>query len=80
MFEVLKEPVLIQARAPKSERKLSAIRKLKLSLTRFNVTCLSKGALGLHFVKCFIFKTHEDVVTDHVLVTGAEVRVLDKRE
>lgn len=59
---------------------MSAIRNLKPSLTRFNVTCLNKGSFGLHLVKCFVLRTHEDIVTDHILVAGAELRVLDKRE
>jgi hypothetical protein len=59
---------------------MSAIVSLKLSLTRFTVTCLDRGSFGLHFVKCLILRTREDVVTDHLLVSENEVKVLDKRE
>jgi hypothetical protein len=59
---------------------MSLIANLKLSLTKFTVTCVNRGSFGLHFMKCFILRTHEEVVTDHLLVSEDQVRVLDKRE
>jgi hypothetical protein len=56
------------------------IKHLKLSLSRFTVNCYNKASFGLHFVRCFVLQGHEDVVTDHLLVSEEGVRVLDKRE
>jgi hypothetical protein len=59
---------------------MTTLSNLRLSLTKFSVTCVNRGSFGLHFVKCFIFRTHEEVVTDRLLVSKDGVRVLDKRE
>ncbi len=56
------------------------IKNLKLSLSRFGVSCYDNASFGLHFIRCFILQTHEDVVTDHLLVSEEGVRVLDERE
>ncbi len=59
---------------------MSAIWNLKLSLSRLGVACVDKGSFGLHFVRCFIFWTHEEVVTDHFRLSKDKVEVLDTRE
>lgn len=56
------------------------IKNLKLSLSRFTVSCYNRASFGLHFVRCLMLRGHEDVVTDHILISEEEVRVLDKRE
>lgn len=56
------------------------IKNMKLSLSRFRVSCLNKASFGLHFIRCLALRTHEDVVTDHLLVSEEGVRVLDRRE
>jgi hypothetical protein len=55
-------------------------RNLKLSLSFLRVKCFTVASLGLRFVRCFALRSQEDVVTDHLLVSDTEVRVLDKRE
>jgi hypothetical protein len=59
---------------------MATLSNLRLSLSRFSVACVDRSPFGLHFVKCFIFRTHEEVVTDHLLVSKGGVRVLDRRE
>jgi hypothetical protein len=56
------------------------IKNLKLSMSRFSVSYFSKASFGLHFIRCLVLRTHEDVVTDHLLVSEEGVRVLDTRE
>lgn len=56
------------------------IKNLKLSLSRFTVNCYDKASFGLHLIRCFVLRGHEDIVTDHLLVSEEGVRVLDKRE
>lgn len=53
---------------------------LKLSLARFRLACVDKGLSGLHSIRCFVVRTNEEVVTDHLSVSDGQVMVLDKRE
>ncbi len=56
------------------------IRNLKLSLSRLGVKCFNKASFGLHLIRCYVLEEHEDVVTDHLLVSDKVVKVLDRRE
>jgi len=76
---VLKELVLFQAWLLKQRRRMNGIANLKLSLTKFGVNFVNGGAFGLRFVKCLVPRTKEEVVTDHPLVSGTQVRDLDGR-
>lgn len=55
-------------------------KNLKLSLSFLRMKCFTVAALGLRFFRCFAFQRREDIVTDRLLVSGPEVRVLDRRE
>jgi hypothetical protein len=55
-------------------------KNLKLSLTRFKVSCLERAYLGLRFIRCLLVQAQDDVVSDHFLVSEEGVKVLDNRE
>lgn len=55
-------------------RMTTQARNLKLPLSKFSVACLDTASHGMHFVKCFVLRTREDIVTDHLLVRGKKSR------
>ncbi len=59
---------------------MEGVTLLKISLGRLSTACFKKVRGGLSLVRCVMFETHEDVVTDHLVITKDSVRVLDHRK
>jgi hypothetical protein len=59
---------------------MSTFATSRFPLTKLSMACVNRGPFGLHSIKRFIFRTHEVIVTDHLLVSGDEARMLDNRK
>ncbi len=60
--------------------RMQAVTRLKLPINRLKATCYDSMRLGLTFLRCNLFQVHEEVVTDHLIISKDGVRVLDQRE
>ncbi len=59
---------------------MEGVTLLKISLGRLSTTCFKKVHSGLSLVRCVMFEAHEDVVTDHLIISKDSVRVLDHKK
>ncbi len=61
-------------------KRMQGLALLRISLGRLSTVCFKKMHEGLTFVRCVLLETHEDVVTDHLVISKDSVRVLDHKK
>ncbi len=59
---------------------MEGVTLLRISLGRLSTTCFKKVHWGLSLVRCVLLETHEEVVTDHLIISKDSVRVLDHKK
>ncbi len=61
-------------------RGMQGITLLKISLGRLSTTCFKKVHAGLTLVRCVMLETHNDVVTDRLIISRSSVKVMDHKK